>query len=129
MLGAGRFKHGETLCCTPQGGSGKRGCSWVRCCPTWTPSAVAPTDGRTVASSLPLPPCVIASPLFQSVLQTQKRGCDGSRPSRDEGWGSSRRFQSDANDLCTIQGQRMICEACAPTHTSTHNLVLDYISI
>lgn len=43
--------------------------------------------------------------------------------------GSSRQSQFVANDLCTVQGQRMICEACAPTHTSTHNLVLDYISI
>lgn len=69
------------------------------------------------------------TPFFLIPVSDRARGCDGSRPSKDEGWGSRWQFQFDANDLCTIQGQRMICEACAPTHTSIHNLVLDYISI
>lgn len=75
-------------------------------------------------------PYCILSLVFSKVCFRQRGGgWDGSRPSKDEGGGSSRQSQFVANDLCTIQGQRMICEACAPTHTSTHNLVLDYISI
>lgn len=53
----------------------------------------------------------------------------GQAKTKGGGGGSRPQLELDANDLCTIQGQRMICEACAPTHTSIHNLVLDYISI
>lgn len=102
-----------------------------------TPSNVESVGSGNHRWQQPLPsfPVFLSSsllfhPLFSEVCSRHRgRSCDGSRPSTDEGWGSSRQFQFDANDLCTIQGQRMICEACAPTHTSTHNLVLDYISI
>lgn len=75
------------------------------------------------------PYCILPLLFCKVCFRRRGGGWDGSRPSKDEGWGSPRQFQFVANDLCTIQGQRMICEACAPTHASIHNLVLDYISI
>lgn len=109
------------------------GGSRVRLRPPWTPSAAVTADRRRPLFSLSnfsLPLTALFHPIFSKVCSRHGgRGWDGSRPSGDEGWGGRRQFRFDANDLCTIQGQRMICEACAPTHASIHNLVLDYISI
>ena len=109
------------------------GSSWVSPFPTWNLGAVIITDRQvTPFFFMDFPPsslCYFIPLISKMCFRRRGSGCDGSRPSKDRGWGSSGQLQFDANDLCTIQGQRMICEACAPTHTSTHNLGLDYISI
>lgn len=121
-----------------QGRGAATGFHDARGLPGQTPSAVDSVGSgnrRLTATSFSLsnfslPLTALFHPIFSKVCSRHGgRGWDGSRPSGDEGWGGRRQFRFDANDLCTIQGQRVICEACAPTHASIHNLVLDYISI
>lgn len=80
----------------------------------WEPHADSPLFSPP---EFPSPRCSFTPSLLKRVPDTEGEAV--MEVSQAKGWGSSRQFQFDANDLCTIQGQRMICEACAPTHART----------
>lgn len=86
----------EKLLGVPKRGFMKLGCSWVRPRPTWNLSAVVTIDRQVVAFFLPdFYPflTVLFHPLFPKVcFRHRGGGCDGSQPSKDEGWGSNRQF-------------------------------------
>lgn len=124
-------KQGREVAACPQGGF--HGTWLLSGRPLPGTESICSTNHRhTVTSFFP----VLIFSLFVAVLfhssflfQTEREAVMEVGQAKTKGGGSRWQFQFDANDLCTIQGQRMICEACAPTHTSIHNLVLDYISI